>query len=380
MKHYVLFSDDVDTRATFRTLFQGSTLQIRSMAEFPLAAAGASLVVIDGDGQTVTAMETGMRWLQRKKIPLVFLTSCLGGREAMRLMRSRVVSILFKDEPAPAIRHEIRKIMLHKHYLDNIGAVARNEKKTRTFLNVMKSVTSDKNIDEIMTQILMTMKDTFQLQTISLFLQTDSRIKAKMVFGDPLQHDADLQWQTSKLPLWMHTLINQHKPLWVKASSGADCPFPPHSVLLPVVIKEKFLGFLCAIFPTASQARTIQKEIDLLHAFTEQAAVAIENARLYWDVIQAREELVTKEKNALLGQMIISLNHEINNPLSIISLEAQILQKTIQHKESKADVRLAKIETNIERIKSILEKISSLTVEDYAAVEYFSGKEMANLQ
>jgi len=112
--------------------------------------------------------------------------------------------------------------------------------------------------------------------------------------------------------------------------------------------------------------------------------VALENARLYWDVIKAREELVIQEKKNLLNQTIISLNHEINNPLSIISMEAQLLQsrmdKTVKT-SSKIEERLGKIEENIDRIKHILDKISTLSVssEVISPVEYADGKMMLNL-
>jgi signal transduction histidine kinase len=108
--------------------------------------------------------------------------------------------------------------------------------------------------------------------------------------------------------------------------------------------------------------------------------LAIENAKLYWDMIQAREELVAEEKKALLGQMIVSLNHEINNPLSIISMEAQLLQRRRTDPEGAVEARLHNIETNIDRIKTILERISELDIDDHQAIDYLGAKQMLNLQ
>jgi nitrogen-specific signal transduction histidine kinase len=88
---------------------------------------------------------------------------------------------------------------------------------------------------------------------------------------------------------------------------------------------------------------------------------------------------VKQEKNALLNQAIISLNHEINNPLSVISMEAQLLQRKLEDKEDKIESRIARIEKNIDRIKVILERISTLNADNLRPVEYIDGREMLNL-
>jgi signal transduction histidine kinase len=87
---------------------------------------------------------------------------------------------------------------------------------------------------------------------------------------------------------------------------------------LPVVAGDRLLGVL--VFNTGAPRTYREEEITLLSAFAQQAAVAIENARLFAEVNrsydslrQAQEELVRAEKLRALGQMAAGIAHDLNN-------------------------------------------------------------------
>ncbi len=68
-----------------------------------------------------------------------------------------------------------------------------------------------------------------------------------------------------------------------------------------------------------------QEAADRLTAFASQAALAIQNARLYRDLEKSldqeqsmRAQLVQAEKFAAMGRMLGSVAHELNNPLQTI--------------------------------------------------------------
>jgi signal transduction histidine kinase len=66
-------------------------------------------------------------------------------------------------------------------------------------------------------------------------------------------------------------------------------------------------------------------ELDLLGALSDQAAVAIENARLIDEARQSERALLRNEKLASLGQLAAGVAHEINNPLAAIQTAAELL-------------------------------------------------------
>lgn len=113
-----------------------------------------------------------------------------------------------------------------------------------------------------------------------------------------------------------------------------------------------------------------QDEIgDLANAFFDMAH----------DLKKTQEELIKKRRLAAIGQIVASVNHEINNPLMIISGNAQFLEMTIDNGVTH-DVkeRIHAILEETERISHVTKKLRDIknpVVEDYTS----SGEKMINL-
>jgi signal transduction histidine kinase len=107
---------------------------------------------------------------------------------------------------------------------------------------------------------------------------------------------------------------------------------------------------------------------DLATAFHEMAV----------DLKKTQEELVKSKRLAAIGEVVASVNHEINNPLMIISGNAQFLELSMKDfpEEMKERVRVILEET--ERISNVTKKLREIrnpVAEDYTA----SGEQMINL-
>lgn len=98
-----------------------------------------------------------------------------------------------------------------------------------------------------------------------------------------------------------------------------------------------------------------------------------------YDLKKAQEELIKKRRLAAIGEIVASVNHEINNPLMIISGNAQFLEMTIENgvtDDTKDRIRAIIEET--ERISHVTRKLRDIknpVVEDYTS----SGEQMINL-
>ena len=89
-------------------------------------------------------------------------------------------------------------------------------------------------------------------------------------------------------------------------------------------------------------------------------------------------ELVRAEKLATVGQMVITINHEINNPLSIISTNAQMLRLLNPDLDEKIRAKLAKIEEQVKRIAEVTDRLRRM--DEVATSEYIaSGPEMIDV-
>jgi signal transduction histidine kinase/CheY-like chemotaxis protein len=138
------------------------------------------------------------------------------------------------------------------------------------------------------------------------------------------------------------------------ASSGeplfcADCQNDPRNVSaaadrvsgvvtylgLPIRSRGEVVGILT--FSTTAPREYPPEELAYLISFADQAAIAIENARLFEDqrqayreLQQAKDELVRSEKLRALGQMAAGIAHDLNNMLAAILGQAELLRLRIQ--------------------------------------------------
>ena len=99
---------------------------------------------------------------------------------------------------------------------------------------------------------------------------------------------------------------------------------------------------------------------------------------------ELQERLVEMEKSATIGQMVITLSHEINNPLTSILWHAQLVQEWLKKEPSKEPSidknvfnSLQIMEHEAKRIEKVMEQLQS--IEKPAVTEYLPGVKMIDI-
>lgn len=101
---------------------------------------------------------------------------------------------------------------------------------------------------------------------------------------------------------------------------------------IPLIVRDRMIGYLTL----DSHQMGAYGPGDAAYAigFAQQAATAVENARLHADLRAqlaaletAQTRLVQSEKLAAIGELVAGVAHELNNPLSAVMLYAQLLQQ-----------------------------------------------------
>jgi len=107
------------------------------------------------------------------------------------------------------------------------------------------------------------------------------------------------------------------------------------ALAVPITVKGHTIGLL---WVANRSAKTFTREdADSLQRMANQAAIALENARLYEDIrrshqelLAAQEELVQKTRMAAMGEIAAAVAHETRNPLGALSNCVQLLRMNAQ--------------------------------------------------
>jgi len=143
---------------------------------------------------------------------------------------------------------------------------------------------------------------------------------------------------------------------------------------IPIISKGQVLGvlFVCSPHPYAFEGR-----LPLLAAFANQAAIAIENARLFGELgkwgseLEARveertreleetqEKLIRAERLAAIGQLGATVGHELRNPLGVINNSVYYLKTKLEDADGKVQRHLNIIEREVARSNKIISGLLS---------------------
>ena len=122
--------------------------------------------------------------------------------------------------------------------------------------------------------------------------------------------------------------------------------------LAPLKVREQVIGVM-TVSRAAPKRPFVRADFNLLATFAAQAAVAIENARLYSDLEQSlkqeqkmRSRLIQAGQLTTVGRLAATVAHELNNPLQIIyNVLYLVNEEEFLSEQAQQDLDLAMRET-----------------------------------
>lgn len=159
----------------------------------------------------------------------------------------------------------------------------------------------------------------------------DGPLRVAYLNGPPLRglrEGAQVEPGDPVLDGWRAALGEQRG---VRLSLG---PGGGEELALPMLARGRALGLL--VLAKASGPDWRREQLEVAEAFAAQAALRLDNARLYDDSQRAYTELsaaqdrvVQQEKMAVLGTFASGLAHEVRNPLNSIGLQLTVLERKV---------------------------------------------------
>lgn len=132
-----------------------------------------------------------------------------------------------------------------------------------------------------------------------------------------------------------------------------------HSILgIPIFFKNEVIGVIW--FLSYKERKFSEREVSFLTTLGDQIAQAIARAKMLEEIKFAHEQLIQSEKLASLGQLISSIAHEINNPLTPIIGYSQTLLKH-PNLDERMKKSLEVIHSSAQRVVRIIDKLLSFS-------------------
>ncbi len=130
---------------------------------------------------------------------------------------------------------------------------------------------------------------------------------------------------------------------------------PTNFAAAPLIARNKVIGVLAGEMPP-EQADGAEPDLNLLMAFSNQIAIAIENARLYRDLEKTYRSSLQAQKMEAIGNLAGGIAHDFNNILQAILGNASLMLYDLE-KETPQYNKLKQIESSAERASSLIRQL-----------------------
>lgn len=144
-------------------------------------------------------------------------------------------------------------------------------------------------------------------------------------------------------------------------------------VIVPLFVRGKNVGVFELVCDKSAETFT-NREIELISILANQAAIALENARLIQSLDETnrrlratQQQVIQSGKMAAVGELAAGIGHEINNPLQVIMSRVQLMQ--VACKEDRVLSGLEIVEAHAERISLIVRNLMNFARESSAEGE-----------
>ncbi len=193
-----------------------------------------------------------------------------------------------------------------------------------------RTLTELVDLDEVARTSVYFIRQTFHVDPVAFFSFRNEADEYHPIFGAPIHGEMKYSSQhpfVKKVGSNGRPVDLEHLRESAGDGEGIDDLIEKGWVAVaPFFLKEKLLGFILLGRKRSQKDYTVE-ELELLEAFSNQAALAVSRALIYRDMSLKDKQIMRAEKMAAIGELAAGIAHEIRNPLGIITGSAEILRK-----------------------------------------------------
>jgi GAF domain-containing protein len=140
---------------------------------------------------------------------------------------------------------------------------------------------------------------------------------------------------------------------------------------VPMMIEDKVIGVIALLNNEADNAYS-EDDQEVLQTMAGQAAIAIENARLYKQLereyVELETEYIAREQLAALGTATAALQHRVSNTLNLVNPGIMRLRRRIDPNDKEAAKTLDIMERNVRYTSQIISRLQEPLKEEVTTV------------
>ena len=230
-----------------------------------------------------------------------------------------------------------------------------------TYLNEVGSMlTSSLNLDRILEVIIEGVNSLLQTELASIFLVDEKTNELVLRYSTRGDTDIRLPWPWQGIAGWV---ARHDRPALVNDTDSdprhlreiaKEVGYEAHSILcVPLKVEGQVIGVVEVLNKTGRQQFTPYHQT-LLEGLTKWAAIALQNARLFDERIQAYERLNTEQQRRITAEaqramlaIIFDMAHTINNIVGAIRAWALTLEGAIAYEPQDSIANYEKTVTQI---------------------------------
>lgn len=212
-----------------------------------------------------------------------------------------------------------------------------------TLLHSSQDMVSIVDIKALSEKLVQTIGKSLQIEKVSLLLSNEAKGSYNLEASIGLDFESPERILLSRDGPLIKLLQSRKEPMvkeeleWVPV--GPETPQTIEmmgklgaEISLPIISKEKLIGIL-NLGHKEDKSLYSNEDLELLSTLANQAAIAIENARLYENLKQSQVTLRRADRLSSLGLLTAGLAHEIRNPLVAIRTFTQLLPERYEDAE-----------------------------------------------
>ena len=212
----------------------------------------------------------------------------------------------------------------------------------KTISNLSKAMVSILNLNELCRKIITTTTDAMMVRTASIYVLDeeegfykqyesmgiiDNTLEIRYQKDDPL-----FKWLERHNEIFIREELERYTNDTEALQIAARLKKMGSELCIPLIAKQKLIGIINLGVKGKGDMYT-HEDLDLLTTLSNQATVALENARLYEDLSRAKVQMQRADRLASLGTLTAGLAHEIRNPLVAIKTFTQLLPERFDDSE-----------------------------------------------